>query len=121
MNVIGNIAERKIDEALRRGELDDLPGMGRPLRLEDDDPFVPAGLRMAFKVLKNAGFVPPEVALRREIHSLNALLDCVDEAHERSRISQRLRVLMLRLSALHPERSAALDAYLCFRGDKSTR
>src|ERR1051325_8469981 len=30
------IAERKIAEALARGELDNLPGEGRPLELDDD-------------------------------------------------------------------------------------
>jgi hypothetical protein len=54
------IAERKIEEALARGELDGLPGAGRPLDLEDDA-LVPEDLRMAYRILKNAGFVPQEV------------------------------------------------------------
>jgi len=32
------IAERKIEEALARGELANLPGEGRPLELDDDAP-----------------------------------------------------------------------------------
>ena len=54
------IAERKIAEAIARGELDELPGAGRPLDL-DDDRLVPEDLRMAYRVLKNAGFVPQEI------------------------------------------------------------
>lgn len=34
---------------------------------------VPAELRMAYKVLKNAGFVPPEVEMRKEIVSLREM------------------------------------------------
>ena len=58
--MMDQIAERKIAEAMARGELDDLPGAGRPLDL-DDDKDVPEELRMAYRVLKNAGFAPEEV------------------------------------------------------------
>ena len=54
------IAERKIEEAAARGEFDGLPGEGRPLDL-DDDALVPEDLRMACRILKNAGFAPQEV------------------------------------------------------------
>ena len=54
------IAERKIEEALARGELANLPGEGRPLEL-DDDSLVPEDLRLAYRILKNAGFVPSEI------------------------------------------------------------
>ena len=54
------IAEQRIAEAISRGELENLPGEGRPLEL-DDDALVPEDLRLAYRILKNAGFVPPEV------------------------------------------------------------
>ena len=54
------IAERKIEEAAARGEFDGLPGEGRPLDL-DDDALVPEDLRMAYRILKNAGYAPQEV------------------------------------------------------------
>jgi hypothetical protein len=53
------LAEQKLAEAVSRGEFDDLPGAGRPLDLEED-PLVPQDLRMAFRILKNAGYVPAE-------------------------------------------------------------
>ncbi|MBV8032634.1 MAG: DUF1992 domain-containing protein [Betaproteobacteria bacterium] len=55
------LAERKIAEAVSSGEFDDLPGRGKPLEL-DDDPLVPEDLRMAYRILRNAGYVPQEVA-----------------------------------------------------------
>jgi hypothetical protein len=67
------VAERRIEEAIARGELDDLPGTGRPLEL-DDDPLVPEELRLAYRILKNAGYVPPEVDALREISQLERLL-----------------------------------------------
>ena len=54
------IAERRIAEAIARGELEGLPGEGRPLEL-DDNPLVPEELRAAHRILKNAGIAPPEV------------------------------------------------------------
>ena len=63
----------KIAEAIARGELDDLPGAGRPLEL-DDDALVPEDLRLAYRILKNAGYVPPEVEALNEIAQLEALV-----------------------------------------------
>jgi hypothetical protein len=54
------IAEQRIAEAIANGELDDLPGAGRPLDL-DDDALIPEELRLAHRILKNAGYVPPEL------------------------------------------------------------
>jgi hypothetical protein len=68
------IAEKKIAEAIARGELDDLPGAGKPLEL-DDDSNVPEDLRVAYRILKNAGFVPPEVDSLREIGQLERLVE----------------------------------------------
>ena len=67
------IAEERIREAVAAGELDNLPGCGRPL-LMDDDSGVPEELRVAYRVLKNAGMVPEEVELRRGIAALEASL-----------------------------------------------
>lgn len=54
------IAEQRIAEAIENGDFDDLPGSGKPLQL-DDDSLVPEELRLAYRVLKNAGFVPSEI------------------------------------------------------------
>ena len=54
------LVEKKLEEAVSRGELANLPGEGRPLAL-DDDALVPEELRAAYRILKNAGYVPPEV------------------------------------------------------------
>jgi Domain of unknown function (DUF1992) len=66
------LAERRIAEAVSRGEFDDLPGAGRPLDLTDDV-LVPEELRVAYRILKNAGFVPPEVEALNQIAELERL------------------------------------------------
>ncbi|HXV22455.1 MAG TPA: DUF1992 domain-containing protein [Desulfuromonadales bacterium] len=100
MDILATIAERKISEAMARGEFDDLPGRGKPLALEDELAGVPAELRMAYKILKNAGFVPPEVELRREILSLRQLVDRLDDDAERKKKQQELDVKILKLSMM---------------------
>ena len=54
------LAEKATQDAIARGELDALPGAGRPLDL-DDDALIPEELRLAYRILKNAGCVPAEV------------------------------------------------------------
>ncbi|MBP2664414.1 MAG: hypothetical protein H6Q71_2362 [Firmicutes bacterium] len=66
------IAEQKIQEAIEQGELDNLPGKGKPLIF--DDAQIPQELRSSYKILKNNGVLPTEMALKREIVSLESLL-----------------------------------------------
>ena len=91
------LAERKILEAIERGELDDLPGAGRPLELDDDAP-VPEDLRLAYRILKNAGYVPAEVAALNDIAELERLVASGDaDAQTHSRALRRLALLKTRV------------------------
>ncbi len=66
LDVIGKIAERKIQEGIEEGKFDNLPGMGKPLELEEAGS-LPLDVRMANKVLKNAGVLPEWIQVRHEI------------------------------------------------------
>jgi len=92
------LAEQRIEEAIREGAFDDLPGTGRPLEL-DDDRLVPQEARVAYRILKNAGFVPPELETRKEIADLNRLLATVTDDGERDRAHARLALLQAMLDA----------------------
>jgi hypothetical protein len=63
------IAEEKIKKAMARGEFSNLSGRGRPLNLEYYFS-APEDLRLGFSLLKNAGFLPEEVQLLKDIHQL---------------------------------------------------
>jgi hypothetical protein len=93
------IAERRILEAIREGAFDDLPGAGQPLELEDDSN-VPEDLRVAYKILKNAGCVPKEVALRKEIVQTEDLLDNMEDTRAKYRQLKKLNYLITRLNIL---------------------
>lgn len=99
MLLIDSLAEEQIRAAIRRGELDDLPGQGKPLAL-DDDSGIPEELRVAYRILRNAGCLPPELTLRNEIHQLEELLDQAEADTGSLAIRRRLCLLKARL-AMH--------------------
>ncbi len=101
MLIFDLIAEQKIAEAIARGELANLPGEGKPLNL-DDDRLVPEDLRMAYRILRNAGFVPPEVEAVREVGELIRFIDTLSEGGARSKALKRLQLLRLRLETHAP-------------------
>ncbi|KPV39280.1 hypothetical protein AN478_12545 [Thiohalorhabdus denitrificans] len=81
---------------MEEGTFDDLPGQGEPLELEDDS-MVPQELRTAYRMLKNSGHLPPELAPNQEIKELEDLLEVVEDPAEAGRARARLRVLTERL------------------------
>jgi hypothetical protein len=101
--LIDTIAEERILKALAEGAFEILPGAGRPLSLEDE-PLVPEDLRTAYRLLKNAGYLPPEVSLRREIRSAGVLLTSALAPEERERAGRRLEYLLGKLAALRGPR-----------------
>jgi hypothetical protein len=99
MDVFAKIAEQKIREAMENGEFDNLAGRGKPLDLRDEA-WVPEDLRMAYKIMKNAGCLPEELGLRREVLNLRELIDTIDDNKERMRKIRELNFKLLRLNEL---------------------
>jgi hypothetical protein len=104
MDFLAKIAEQKIREAMERGEFDNLPYHGKPLKL-DDLTGVPAHLRMGYKILKNAGILPEEMQLKKEIVTLQDLLDACYDAIERSTIEKQMNEKILRYNMMMEKRS----------------
>ena len=98
MDIVDQIVERRIAEAIERGELQNLPGEGRPIEL-DDDRLVPEELRVAYRILKNAGYIPQEVRLLAELRSAEQLLVQATAREERSAAAARLRLLLERVGS----------------------
>ncbi|MBS3050466.1 DUF1992 domain-containing protein [Enterobacter mori] len=89
--------ERHISDAQRKGEFDNLPGSGEPLVLEDDSHIAPE-LRAGYRLLKNAGCLPPELEQRREAVELVDLLKSVRKDDPRHiELSRRLTLIELKL------------------------
>jgi hypothetical protein len=109
MHFLDFIAERKIAAAEAAGELRDLPGAGAPLDL-DDDPLIPEDLRMAYRILKNAGLVPEEVTMLREIGQLEGLVRDAEARGDApdAQAMRRLQLLGMKLDAAAPGRASLL-------------
>ena len=107
-----------IGRALRasavRGELEAAPSGGKPLDFGDGYEQTPPELRMGFKILKDAGIVPPEVEMLRALAGLRSELkaavgDAVRERSLRGRIAAMQLAIDLRRDALRREIRRARD------------
>jgi DnaJ family protein C protein 28 len=61
--------EEQIQQAVARGDFDNLPGTGKPLNLEDDA--LAGDKTSAYRLLKQNGYAPPEIELLKEIRLEN--------------------------------------------------
>ncbi len=83
MSDFGRISEERIRKAQEEGKFDQLPGRGKPLKL-DENPFEPEELRTAFHLLKQNDFTLPWIAAWQDIErALEAARTRLREAHQR--------------------------------------
>src|SRR6185436_8142018 len=101
------VVEERIKAAQQEGAFDNLPGKGKPLNL-DDDASVPVDLRLTFKVLKNANWLPPDMELRKEYFNLRKLLNAAIDEPTRRELRRELNLIVLNLN-LKSRHKASLD------------
>jgi hypothetical protein len=111
MLFLERLAEEKIRQAIARGELSNLKGSGKPIPEDENIKLVAPEMRLAYRILKNAGYVPEEVGLRREIEDLRQLLNASDIDNEVSGQAARLRVLIQRLGEIRGGNLAVQNQY----------
>ena len=100
-DAMARIAEQKIREAQERGEFDNLPGRGKPLDFSDEAG-VPEEMRLAYKILKNAGVPPPELLLKKEIIQIEDMLASIRDEQEKYRQIKKLNFLVMKLNMMRP-------------------
>jgi hypothetical protein len=85
------VAERRIEQAMKEGKFDNLEGEGKPLEIEPAPADENARMTWwALKILRQNGFVPDEVVLRREIEAIKTRL--VEESDEKLRKALAIKV-----------------------------
>ncbi len=97
MEFFQRIAENRILEAIDNGLFDNLRGRGKPLKFEDES-HIPPELRMAYKILKNADCLPPELELRKEIVQLQDLVASLPDESEKLKQMRRLNFLIMKMN-----------------------
>jgi hypothetical protein len=93
------VAEKRINEAIQRGEFDNLPGSGKPLNLKDDRQ-IPDDLRLAYKILRNADCLPPELELKKEIRTAEELLSSLTDESVKYRQIKKINYLIMKLNTM---------------------
>lgn len=95
--LIDQIAEKAIQTAIDKGKLDNLPGKGKPFEFEDET-FIPEELRAGYRILKNAGCLPPELEDRKHALKLCELISSIDKEDDTfGEISASLKKLELKM------------------------
>ncbi|HZD41472.1 MAG TPA: DUF1992 domain-containing protein [Terriglobales bacterium] len=93
------IVEAIIQEAMERGEFDNLPGRGKPIDLSEYFE-TPEDVRLAHSVLKNAGMTSREVDLLKEIAELKQILTAVLDEQKKLEIEQQIQQKQVEFSLM---------------------
>ena len=99
MDFMSSLVEQRIKEAMAKGEFDNLKGKGQPLELEDNS-HVPEELRIAYKLLSNAGMIPEEMVVKKEIISLRDMIRLCQNPDEQAVLRKKLTEKELRYKML---------------------
>ena len=93
------IAEQKIEKALAEGLFENIPGQGEPLPMEDEG-HIPEDLRLAYKILKNANCLPPELELKKQIRQMEDLLESIPDEKEKYRQIKKINFMITKLNMM---------------------
>ncbi|MFT4504297.1 DnaJ family domain-containing protein [Caballeronia sp. 15711] len=99
MKLLDALVEQRISAAAARGEFDNLPGTGEPLEF-DDDALVPEEVRVANRIMKNAGFVPPAVEHLRALRDLQSEACSSEDPATRRKLQAKMLALDMALESL---------------------
>lgn len=114
MDSLMMIAEQRIAQAMQEKDFNSPKWKNKPLPL-DDDRFVPDDLKMAYKILKNSGYLPPEIEDRKEVTRLEDLIAATTDEHERLKQMKKLNVLLMKLDAKRPNSTSISSQHDYYR------
>jgi hypothetical protein len=101
------IVEERILNAQRKGAFEGLDGRGRPIVFAEDS-HIPEDLRLAYKILKNADYLPAEIEVKKEIERTEDLLAGMTDTRARYRAIRKINYLIMRFNMMR-KGSIALD------------
>ncbi|NMH70796.1 DUF1992 domain-containing protein [Bacillus sp. RO3] len=93
------MSEQRIKKAYEDGEFKELPGFGKPLNL-DDDAGIPQELKMAHRMMKNAGFTTEEMNIKNEMMRIEDLIRVCEDDLEKQELQRNLNERMLKYNAM---------------------
>ncbi|WP_066393570.1 DnaJ family domain-containing protein [Neobacillus mesonae] len=111
MDMFQMISEDRIKKAYEDGEFENLPGYGKPIKLEDLS-HIPEELRMAYKLLKNSGYSEEESSIRQEMMTIEDLIKKCDDSTEWAGLQKKLNEKLLRFNQLMSKRRKTTNSSL---------
>jgi len=93
---IRNLIERQIQKARLEGKLDGLEGEGKPLPDHPEEAFVSTGDAVGFRMMAQAGVVPEEIEIKKQIAAQHAHLKTLTDAAARKTAMAELAKLEMR-------------------------
>ncbi|AND38611.1 MULTISPECIES: DnaJ family domain-containing protein [Cytobacillus] len=103
MDFFSILSEDRIKKAYKDGEFDNLPGYGKPLPF-DDLSSVPENLRMAYRIMKNAGFTDEENQMKKEMLTIEDLIKQCEDQEEKKALQKKLNEKMIRFNSMMSKR-----------------
>ena len=105
---VDEVIRQWVQKVERTGEIRNVPGFGQPFNFNDGFLETPAELRMAYKILKDAGYVPAEVEMVQRLATLREQLDATrGEAEQRElriKIAELQQKVTMMLEAMRGQR-----------------
>lgn len=100
MSWLSRMAERQIQKARLKGQLQGLAGEGKPLPDRPGDAFVSPGDAVGFRIMAEAGVLPEEITLKKQAAAQRAVLAALtDEAERKVAMAELARLEMLQAIA----------------------
>lgn len=100
MSWLSRLAERRIQAARLKGQLDHLEGEGKPLPDRPGDAFISPGDAVGFRIMAEAGVLPEEITLKKRVEAQRAhLATLTDEAERKTAMAELARLQMLQAIA----------------------
>lgn len=100
-SALRRLADRRIEDAMKEGKFDNLPGAGKPLDLEPMPAEENARLTWwALRILKQNDLVPHEVQFRKAIDHLKAELAVVRHERRLEQLAGQINDLVRKLNTL---------------------
>ncbi|EFV75602.1 DnaJ family domain-containing protein [Cytobacillus pseudoceanisediminis] len=103
MDFFSILSEDRIKKAYKDGEFNNLPGYGKPLPF-DDLSSVPENVRMAYRIMKNAGFTDEENQMKKEMLTIEDLIKQCEDQEEKKALQKKLNEKMIRFNSMMSKR-----------------
>ena len=88
-NTFENLVESKIKKAMDEGAFENLQGKGKPIDLSKYYG-MPEHLRLGYQILKNAGYMPEEVRLKKEMELIKEKMRKCRSEKSKSKLMKEL-------------------------------